>query len=497
MPEKNLFIPDKFGIVNAQTGRAEVPRVVSTSPNLELFVLPDHQFGLPIVRVTLLVHLPRTVMRLARPSIVLALFRSALLFYLTELLYMARLAGIGANVKVVSAGVGVVIAGYSDKLGVFAKTLGAKLAEFCRLTAPVSDFLRAKFETIRQEGIKTLDKALHKSPVKQFRRVHAFVTVPGKFSLRSRIDQLEAISLEEYLQTHESLLRRVYTEALVSGNVVAADAERLINAFQEPFRRRGLFGDLPIAEINDQPELKLRRRRVVVFRQPLSNRDEPNSLLAVQFQLPQNESLELVNLLLGAYLKNPFFNDLRSEQQVGYAVQAFGGFWKHTASQFFVVQSGSHSLADLSRRVRGFIEKHRAQIAAMTRAEFESLRKGALAGFKQEFTSIAKKHSFYFSRIERHSYDFDYRRRAIETLSALTKSDLVGHFERVFFEEQRVLEIHLRGASERATQSQPAEAVWKLGGSELPVEIFEDAKKLQAEHELNPDPARKVAAFPF
>ena len=458
-------------------------------------MLPDHKFGLPKVKMTVLAHLPREVLRRLPSLAMLGLFRSAVLVHLKEFLYEAKLAGIVSKVEVVPTGLKLALSGFSDKLEAFAAALGARVAGFCRLPEPALGFLHAKFEILRLDEIKRIENLARKEPVAQFGRVHEFATTPGRPSLSAQIGQLKALSLEEYLAFHESLLSRVYVEALVSGNVVAAGAKKLATAFGRPFRARGLFDKLGLPEINHSPTIRLRERRVAVYEQPLVDRGEPNSLLDVQFQMPQNAAFEHVNLLLGRYLWNPFFEDLRSEQQVGYAVFAFAQFRNDTASMHFLIQSSSQALTDLSRRIREFIEKHRARVRQLSAAEFESLRSGAVAKAKQEFASIEKQHDFQFREIQLHSYRFDRKQKAVGALSRLTKQDLVDYFERLFFREQRVMELRLTSASERERQAEPGEADWKLGDSVLPVQVFRNEKELQKAHELDQDATRKVRVY--
>ena len=443
----------------------------------------------------MLIHLPREALRRLESLAVLGLFRSSGSVYLKEFLYNAKLAEIKFKLELVPTGFKLTVSGFTHKLPTFAGALGSQMAEFCLLSETARDFFRARFDVLRLDRIQEIDNLTRQEPYKQFNRICDFVTVPGKFALAAQISRLKALSLDEYLRTHRTLLARVYLETLISGNVAAAGAKRLEEAFVEPFKAKGLFGRMDVTEINDNRQIRLRKQHVVVYRRPLANEADPNSLFAMQFQMPQSLSFRYVNMLLGAYLENPFFEDLRSQQQVGYVVFAFGEFRRQTASLVFLIQSSSHSPADLSRRTREFIDKQRNRITWMSEADFKSLKQGALAKFRQEFPSIDKQHDFHWDEIQQHSYQFDRKRRVVEALEALRKKDLVDYFERVFFREQKVFEMHLLGASHRQEHTPPELASWQLGGEVLPVKVFEDNKKLQMTHQLNMDTSLKVGVL--
>ncbi|WP_024460172.1 insulinase family protein [Marinimicrobium sp. LS-A18] len=104
--------------------------------------------------------------------------------------------------------------------------------------------------------------------------------------------------------------------------------------------------------------------------------------------------------LLGILSHQPFFIQLRTEEQWGYWVQT-GDTWAQNYPAFIaLVQSSERSLPDIENRVERFMREFDETLQAVKPAEFEQMKSGLLQQFRQppnDFISEASRyrHDFY------------------------------------------------------------------------------------------------------
>jgi secreted Zn-dependent insulinase-like peptidase len=263
-------------------------------------------------------------------------------------------------------------------------------------------------------------------------------------------------------------------------------------------KEKDLFKDMPISKIGENRLVALEPKTISAFQKTLKNPGEKNSLMALEFHMPQDKKNKHINKVLETYLSKLYFEELRTEKQVGYVVFAVGAFRKHTSGFIFLIQSDKFLPSELSEMTFEFLLKQRKEITELTDEQFNDIREGLLAPLRQEFNSLDSQSSFYFEEIQNHEYLFDKKKQGIEELNNLKKEDLVKYFEQMFFEEQRVLEMHLVSQDSVEKNNIHFEARRKGGETEfgaLPITLYDCPSKFQSDHMLYRDTSLKKSIF--
>ena len=404
--------------------------------------MADHQFGLPRARLTSKILLPGPgLLDYPRKYLCLRLWASGLKLHLKEFLYTAETAQLRLALGTSSRGLRLSISGFSDGLSKFAAELGARIAAYS--TDPFRTALADHFDSLKLSLSERLENSTRTAPHKQLAPAMNRVVYAGVFQLEDLLGNLRALDRAECLSLCRGLLSAGFVETLISGNLTQRDAERLESGLLEPLRAEGLLQVIPLMDLKSLRPVQFPRAHIALLESPLPNPDERNGLCAIEFQLAPDPHRRLLNRLLEKHLAAPFFQALRTEQQLGYVVYAQQSFSSEIARFRFVAQSNHKLPGELAEAIFAFVIEQRLAMAKLTQERFESLRQGVLAGLRQDFTSLAAQHVHFFGEIERHKYRFDRRAVSIAQLEALGKEDLVAHFQQMFFGCRGVLEMHL------------------------------------------------------
>lgn len=469
--------------------------MISSSDDHELFYSPDTYFNLPKAQLNILVNLSKTtVFKDLDAYSAMFLFKLALDQYLKEFLYPALLAEFSFTLEFTLSGMSIKISGYNHKFAIFLEALAMKIAQFANLTTEASEFVKDNFTVFKLNAVEELENSLKKEPYKQLTRLRQKVFIPNIHPISSVKNSIDALDLTEYRAVHQLILKRVFIEALVSGNLQKSEAKQLLSSFQKPFASAGLFKSLNLNEINENRTIKLRSKHKLIYQEELLNKDDENNMIYISFNLLQNKKPEYVNELMEGYLSEPFFNDLRSEQQIGYIVFAFDSLYDNTPAFNFLIQSGSFAPVEISKRIMKFLGKYRQKIKEFSDEEFTKLKEGLLAKYREDFKSLHEQQKFYWNEISKHQYEFDKKQRAIESIEKLSMEDLKEHFERVFFKDKRICEIHFVSSSKKKENEEGLSQL-KKEEKKIPFRVFKSVQRLQRLHMLYPNLYMKTSYY--
>lgn len=500
MPEPNLFIPEDFSILHGQKETSDLrPRMVYSTENSELFFLPDVQFNLPKLLIKANLFLAGDAL-FAEPKqyLSLTLFSSGLKEYLREFIYMAQMAKIDISLVPTKKGLKFKASGFNHKFQIFLRELSRRIADFALAEGAEADFIAAKFATLKLKRLEELENQLKLEPYNQYGMTMSEAVTTGSFGHDALIGAIKDLSLEEYLGVHREVLRRVYVETLISGNLTEKDAVDIQRNLIETLQEKRLSQSLALVDIRENRLVGLAAKSVTVFERALRNESDSNNLVGVEFQLPQDPRHKYVNMLLEDYLSSLYFEELRTNQQVGYVVFAVKSLRSQTPGFIFLIQSSRFLPSELAEKTYSFLAQQRSAIRELTDKKFEEIREGKLAENRQDFNSLGAQSGFYFGEIDNHNYDFEKKRVTLDALKSLTKKDLLEHFERLFFEEQRVLEVHMSCPKDRDRNREHLEKrqlAEDSGFGGLAVEVFQCPKKLKNANMLYRDASLKTRVY--
>lgn len=329
------------------------------------------------------------------------LFNAMLQDIFTEQSYSASIAGLHCNVDcdVDDNFLGINVYGYSHKL---VELLVAQIVQLTSLTSASDEKLQAIFTRLLDERRRAFLNFRKAQPIDRAQAELSEHLHHPKPSYESWLRDLEDVSVDDVRNFADGLFDSqvedggenlgASVELLLYGNATVEDAlfiGRLVSlalgrsgtrrtraelsAMADTARVRnderalalGVPSGLLGGRFPESQQLLLPVGSDVVITRAHPAESEKNAAVVVQYQVgvstPRNRAL---TAFLGQLVSAPFFESLRTKEQLGYVVSA-GASIGAVASLTFRVQTNNSSIEHVYSRIEAFIADFRGQLAAM------------------------------------------------------------------------------------------------------------------------------------
>jgi len=114
----------------------------------------------------------------------------------------------------------------------------------------------------------------------------------------------------------------------------------------------------------------------------------------------------LVNYIVMQFIDEPFFDDLRTKQQLGYVVQSYDVKILGITGNRFVVQSPQKSCEYLIGAINKFLLEIREKFKNMTDDQFNTNRKSIITQVAEKDITLNDQHTRFWTEINTHELGF-------------------------------------------------------------------------------------------
>jgi secreted Zn-dependent insulinase-like peptidase len=432
LPERNQFIADDVSLVDLDPNNPSVPAVVlegkrslvdldPNNPSVPAVVLEgkrqkiwfkqDEEFRVPRGATYINFRSPE-VGQTAGQSAAAVLYTSLLkdqvnefaypAFQVNEFAYPALLAGLSFNFYKHAQGISLRISGYDDKQAVLLQQLLEVLVE------PVFDPQR--FEDIRSDMIRNTVAKRPSSQVIDDLREALLYGEWGEQALIDELEQLDVKALEAYVA---AFWRGATAEILLYGNYSPEVVQQV----------SGMVGEVvPVAPAPQLPEVRVLRLAGGESLRYQVDVPHDDSVVAWYLQGGDNSWADrAATLLTGQIMKSGFFQQLRTEQQLGYVVSAFSWPQRDVPGLVMLVQS---PVADAPAVVEAMETFMQQVVPELDEGQFARHRAALLAEIRRPDKNMWERAEFYWQSIAKKQWDFDAREALAEAVEALTLESL-------------------------------------------------------------------------
>jgi secreted Zn-dependent insulinase-like peptidase len=268
-----------------------------------------------------------------------------------------------------------------------------------------------------------------------------------------------------------------HVEVFALGNTTAEDASRMGEC---------LVKSLKISKVLDTiPERKEAAflPGSTLWRVKSTDEDDPNNAVKMWMQFENTDETRLMLFLLNNVLGTKFFDELRTQQQIGYIV----GMGPSPSTKFCYLQALAQTEFPVdyvrSRIDKFFTEKLEWIQDGLEDVEFSTCREGLLSELKTKPKNLGEEMQHFAKAFNDRTYDFGARKRLIKLLeSSVTLSSFkawmkenVPSAPRLYMQVSKVVEKEDKPLPEGATvPPDPADlTIWT--GRDGIVEAFEKA----------------------
>ncbi len=416
LPTPNEFIPYDFNLLSAvrdsektantdaagqENINLDVPSMVTDQPGFRLWVKTDDDFEVPKTDAYF-TFLTRYAGQSARHQALAKIYVRAVNEQLNELLYPAYLAGTNFSFYPHLRGFSLKLSGYSDSLEPLIQQVVPAL-----ISPTVS---MQRFEDIKTELRRSLSLAIQAPPYQRLlskMSIELFAQVRDESEI---INELDSISQQDLQYFVDQLWSQVFIEGLVHGNVSLAAANQLSQSIRQlPNCQCDREGRTYVDIIN----LTAGKRWFQSHR--LSHEDAA----VIWYFQAQDDRLETIakTSLLASIMHPQFFNELRTEQQLGYIVSAFSfnlHKWPGLALQ---VQSPAATEAEIIEAMQVFLQNFLSFEGGET--DFEQHRAALASQLREQDVTLGKRSSRYWLSLALGNEQFNRRELLAKEVEAI------------------------------------------------------------------------------
>ncbi len=418
LPVLNPYIPDDFSLINPGKKQAH-PEELVNQPGLRIFYMPSQFYADdPKANITLALR-NKAAMSTAKNQVLFAINDYLAGLALDELNSQASVAGISFSTSE-NDGVTFNASGFTQHLPELMKALLKGYASY------QPD--RQQLEQAKSWYLERLSSA-EKGKAFELAIQPAQMLSQLPYTQRSERRSLVAgITLEDLQAYRKMLLQQSTPELMVVGNMTAAEATAL---GQDLKTHLDCEGD----SWWHSQYIAIDKKTSANLQQQGSSTDSALAALYVPLGYEEYESIAS-SAMLSQIVQPWFYNQLRTEEQLGYAVFTFqmpvGRQW----GIGFLLQSNVKQPAWLLTRFRAFYPVAEKRLREMSHEDFSQYQQAMINELKQRPQTLDEEAGRFSKDFDRENTRFDTREKVIARIQALTPQGLADFFHKAVIEPQ-------------------------------------------------------------
>ncbi|WP_438766087.1 insulinase family protein [Kushneria sp. TE3] len=404
LPQANDFIARDLDMINDE---ADETQCIIDTPGLDLWLHATGEFDAPRVEWRISLQSPEAGQSVQQ-SVMTELLARWLEDSLSDALYPARLAGQGMSAHAHARGMTLSFSGWRDR-----QTLV--------ITQVLEQLLHAEMEDRHLQRVRrSLERRWQDEPGsalhEQLNRAMVQSLITPGWTSETRLAALEEITPEALRDFRRQWLTELHVQALATGDTRADDARALGETLESMLSPRVSLDAIPalaVPSVHATPPML----------RPNSRRGDSGVLIYLQDEgrtLQDQARLAI----LGQMISAPFFNQLRTEQQLGYIVSARYQPLLESPGLALLVQSPDHDTTTLQARIDQFLTGFDDIVAGMGEPGIEAYQQAVAERLVEREQRLGQRASRLWQELAHGWTDFDRREQLAEAVNRQRPDDI-------------------------------------------------------------------------
>ncbi|HHR6393076.1 TPA: pitrilysin [Providencia alcalifaciens] len=418
LPKLNPYIPDNLSLIKTDKAYKH-PEMVYQKGNTRVLYMPSQYFAdEPKASITLDLRYNEQD-KTAKSQVAGSLLQYISSLKMDELQYQASVAGMSVSV---SQGVGLQLnaSGYTQHLSELFLSMTKQYLSF----EPTEREL-AQAKSWYKEQIEVANNAkAYELAMQPLQRLNS---VPY-FEQEQRLAALETITLKDITDYRDSVVEGAVLQALVVGNLTQQQSIQTILDASKLLKSKGKNwwrGDIVVVD----------KTYLANFHKQGNSSDNALAELFIPTGYDRIDGAVLSGIL--SKIVQPWFYDqLRTNEQLGYAVFAFkvglGDQW----GIGFLLQSNAKTPNYLNTRYQDFYTAALDKLKKLPASEFEQYKQSIITEMKQPPQTFYEEVGRYGSDFSRNIFSFDTRDKLLTRLAAATQAEVINYYENAVLKRQ-------------------------------------------------------------
>ncbi|WP_159565803.1 pitrilysin [Budvicia diplopodorum] len=435
LPTLNPYIPDDFKLV----ARAEAPAgpiQVLNQSDIRAWYAPSKYFpDEPKANIKLALRNAKTSDS-ARNQVMFALTDYLANQALAQINYQASVGGISFSTGLAN-GLQLNVTGFNQRIP---QLVTAFLDQYRTFTPTAEQLTQAK--SWYREQLDAAEKG--KAYELALQPVQSLSQVPYT-ERNERRSTLDNISVDDIVQYRNQLLTNGTPELFVLGNMTPEQVKQLALGVKQQLGCVGTEWWHGQNVVVDKPTLANLTRKG-------SSTDSALGAVYIPQGYDEVQGMARSNLL--AQIIQPwFYNQLRTEEQLGYAVFAFPMQVGRQSGIGFLLQTNSKTPAYLETRYLSFYKMAEKRLSEMKEADFNQYKQALINELEQRPQTLDDEAGYYTNDFGRGNAHFDTRAKVLAQVRSLTKADIQAFFQQAVIDSKGLAVIsQVMGQSDVKTE---------------------------------------------
>ncbi|MDF2177127.1 insulinase family protein [Aliiglaciecola sp. CAU 1673] len=399
-------------------GHYAIPRKILEEPGFTFWFGQDHQFRQPKGELYLSFD-SKAVEQGVEVACYKRIWTNMVQEVLSQEYYQALIAGLNFHFYAHQGGFSLHTSGFSEKQFELASDMLERVLHF--------SFTEKQFEQAKQKQIQALRNSLLNKPINRLFTRLSVLLQPLSHAPLEMLPVVESADYGSMKIYQQQLLLSLHLEAFAYGDwpldYVTPFVKKL-SAFQ-PVETR-------LKDAIPRQVLDYRGDKNYLHQVPSHHED---SALLLYFQAPDTTVRSIASCILTEQLlAAPFFNQLRTEKQLGYLVgSGYMPYNQHPGLGFYL-QSPNASASMLQDALFDFLQHSQQMLAALPEQTWQSVKQSIAKQLLAKDTSLSMRSQRLWLAIGNRDWQFDQQQRLCEEVMSLYPQDILNFCQKMLKE---------------------------------------------------------------
>jgi insulysin len=330
--------------------------------------------------------------------------------------YQAMIAGLNFHFYAHQGGFSLHTSGFSDRQ--------FELAERMLLDVTRFEFTDSQFERARARQWQAMQNNLLNKPINRLFTRLSVLLQPLSDSPLEMLPILDSAIPDTMRAMQSRILEQMHLDGFAYGDFTASQARQ----FADSINTKVLTNSQPIAAIPRRiVSLESAQRHLL----PVRCQPGENAVL-LYLQSPDNSITSIASTILTEHLlAGPFFNQLRTEKQLGYVVgSGYMPYNQHPGIGFYI-QSPNYSLEELVMHIDTFLDNGSELMLSIAEQEWQGIKSSISKQLVASDTSLSMRSQRLWLAIGNQDYDFNQQHRLSDQIRDISREQVAAFFRQL------------------------------------------------------------------
>jgi len=409
LPKANPFVPENLETAPGEA--SDTPELVASENGYQLWYYPEHEFDAPRAQVLISIKVPE-IKESAEQRVLARLYARTVTEALNTYSYPASLAGLNYRLSATSDGLEIAVGGYFDKLPVLLEQIFTEMKNM--------DISGEEFNRYQASLIRALENNLKARPYQRTLADLKNWIIEPSFSDTDLLPVVKSATKEALEQFAAQLGNTLSVTTYVHGTLSAESAENIGAITQKYY---------PANTVTDA-DSRLLKAPAGQYQQAVVQ-DHPDKVMTLYLQGSDTSDMARAEAgLLAQMISSPYYQYMRTEQQLGYIVFATAYPQKSVPGLLFIVQSPTATPEEMMNHSRIFFRDYEGKLETMSDEEFALFQEGLITRLTEKPKNMGEKAANFWADLSTERYTFDTRQAIADEVVNITKTQILNLYRR-------------------------------------------------------------------